>query len=50
MAHAGQVAFLFARDGAPADVAAAEAFRPVDGVDRGIGARLRLGDVVAPAR
>ncbi len=34
----------FPRDCAPADVAAAEAFRPVDLVDGGIGAGLRVGD------
>ena len=37
-------------DGAPADVAAAEALRPVDAVDRRVGARLRLRDVAPDAR
>ena len=47
----GEVGHLFrlAFDRAPADVAAAEAFRPADPVDRLIGARLRLAHGLADA-
>src|SRR3546814_5894653 len=43
----GGTLFSFARDFAPANVAAAESGREIDPVDRGIGARLRLGDALA---
>src|SRR5882757_2407483 len=41
-AYRGLRLFLFARNRAPADIAAAEAARPADAIDRGISARLRL--------
>src|SRR5262245_24309389 len=47
MGKAGLAPGALACDRPEADVATAEAIRPADAIDRGVGARLRLGDGLA---